>query len=119
MLVVGSLAYAAYATEVAWVLVVATPLAFGAGWGWPGLFNLAIVRAHPDAPGRASGVTQTGTYAGAVLGPVVFGAVVEAGSYRAAWAMAGATALVAAAVIAYGHALVQRARPAAATAGGT
>lgn len=110
MLVAGSLAYALYATEVAWVLLLATPLAFGAGWGWPGLFNLAIVRAHPAAPGAASGVTQTGTYIGAVAGPVIFGAVVEAAGYRAAWLLAAAFALLGAATIAAGRTLVRRQR---------
>lgn len=112
MLVAGSLAYALYATEVAWVLLVATPLAFGAGWGWPGLFNLAVVRAHPAAPGAASGVTQTGTYIGAVAGPVVFGAVVEAAGYRAAWLLAATFALLGAATIAAGRTLVRRERAA-------
>lgn len=110
MLVAGSLAYGLYATQHPLVLVLATPLAFGAGWGWPGLFNLAVVRAHPAAPGAASGVTQTGTYAGAVLGPVAFGSVVEAASYRAAWLLAAVFALIGAAVIAWGRALVQRER---------
>jgi MFS family permease len=112
MLVAGSVAYALYATEVAWVLLVATPLAFGAGWGWPGLFNLAVVRAHPAAPGAASGVTQTGTYIGAVAGPVIFGAVVEAAGYRTAWLLAAAFALLGAATIAAGRTLVRRERAA-------
>ncbi len=50
LLGLGAVAYAVMAlgNPVAFVLV--TPLAFGAGWGWPGLFNLAIVLANPDAP---------------------------------------------------------------------
>lgn len=110
MLVAGSVAYALYATQVSWVLVLATPLAFGAGWGWPGLFNLAVVRAHPSAPGAASGITQTGTYAGAVAGPVLFGAVVEATSYRAAWLVAAVLALLGAGTIAAGRTLIRRER---------
>jgi cyanate permease len=110
MLIAGSVAYFLYATEQPLALVAATPLAFGAGWGWPGLFNLAVVRAHPSAPATASGITQTGTYIGAVAGPVVFGGVVEAASYRAAWILAGACALAGAAAIAYGRRLVQRER---------
>ena len=110
MLVAGSVAYALYATEDAWLLVLATPLAFGAGWGWPGLFNLAIVRAHPTAAAAASGVTQTGTYFGAVAGPVVFGAVVERASYRAAWLLAALLALLGAATIAAGRSLIRRER---------
>ena len=111
MLVAGSLAYALYATEQAVLLVVATPLAFGAGWGWPGLFNLAIVRAHPTAAAAASGITQTGTYFGAVAGPVVFGAVVERASYRAAWLLAAGFALAGAATIAAGRALIRKEPP--------
>jgi MFS family permease len=110
MLVAGSFAYVLYATQVSWVLVAATPLAFGAGWGWPGLFNLAIVRAHPAAPGAASGITQTGTYFGAVAGPVVFGAVVEAASYRAGWLLAAACALAGAATIAAGRSMMRTER---------
>lgn len=110
MLVAGSVAYALYATEVPIVLLLATPLAFGAGWGWPGLFNLAIVRAHPTAAATASGITQTGTYVGAVAGPVVFGAVVEAASYRAAWLLAAGFAVAGAATIAAGRSLIRRER---------
>ena len=110
MLIAGSFAYVAYATEEPWPLVLATPLAFGAGWGWPGLFNLAIVRAHPTAAAAASGITQTGTYFGAVAGPVVFGAVVERSSYRAAWLMAAACALLGAATIAVGRSLIRKER---------
>ena len=110
MLLAGSVAYLAYATERPWPLIVATPLAFGAGWGWPGLFNLAIVRAHPTAAAAASGVTQTGTYFGAVAGPVVFGLVVERSSYRAAWLLAAAFAVLGAATIAFGRSLIRKER---------
>lgn len=110
MLVLGAVGYALYATEVPWLLVAATPLAFGAGWGWPGLFNLAVVRENPHAPGLASGVTQTGTYVGAVVGPVVFGAVAEAWGYRTAWLMASAGALAAAVAMWAGRSMVRRAR---------
>ena len=39
-------------------------LAFTLGWGWPGLFNLAVVD-RPRGAGRATGVSQTGIYVGA------------------------------------------------------
>ena len=110
MLIGGAVAYGLYATEVPLLLVLATPLAFGAGWGWPGLFNLAIVRAHPTAAAAASGVTQTGTYFGAVAGPVVFGAVVERASYRVAWLLAAAFAMAGSATIAVGRSLIRRER---------
>ena len=73
--------------------IVAIPLAFGAGWAWPGLFNLAIVRNYPDAPGAATGISQTGTYVGAMIGPIAFGGVVAAtGSYSWGWVTAASCA---------------------------
>jgi predicted MFS family arabinose efflux permease len=92
------------------VLLIATPLAFGAGWGWPGLFNLAVAREYPEAPGAASGVTQTGTYVGAVLGPVIFGALVEHASYRVAWLFAATLSLGGAGFIWIGRSLIQQRR---------
>jgi predicted MFS family arabinose efflux permease len=99
MLGCGAIVYCLLATETAWVFVLAGPLAFATGWAWPGLFNLAVVRVNPGAPAAATGITQTGTYAGAVLGPVLFGVVAEHWSFRAAWLGAAATALVAAATV--------------------
>jgi hypothetical protein len=69
MMVLGSIAYAALGLGVPVAYVVATPVAFGLGWAWPGLFNLSVVREYPEAPGAATGITQTGTYLGAGLGP--------------------------------------------------
>lgn len=110
MLVAGCAAYVLYATQIPVLLVVATPLAFGAGWGWPGLFNLAIVRRHPHAAATASGITQTGTYIGAMAGPVVFGVLVEQASYGVAWLMAGALALAGAGAMIVGRRMLLRER---------
>jgi MFS family permease len=99
MLAGGTLAYALLATADPVVHLVATPLAFATGWAWPGLFNLAVVRANPGAPARATGLTQTGTYVGAVCGPLLFGFVADRRSYTAAWLVAGAMSLAAAAAM--------------------
>jgi len=101
MLLGGAAACAAFAVSEPWSYIVATPLAFAAGWAWPGLFNLAIVRANPRAPGFATSVTQTGTYVGAGIGPLAFGLIVGHGGYGWAWlATACAAMLAATAVIA-------------------
>src|SRR5690606_27814222 len=50
-----------------------TVLAFGAGWGWTGLYALAAVRSSPGAPGAASAMTTAGLAGGAAVGPVLFG----------------------------------------------
>ncbi|MGK2929914.1 MAG: MFS transporter [Acidimicrobiales bacterium] len=78
-------------------------VAFGSGWAWPGLFNLAIVRLNPAAPAAATGITQTGVYAGALAGPVLFGLVVESAGYGLAWTLAAASSLIAAAGMVHGR----------------
>lgn len=103
LMVCGSAAFAMLAVGVAWVHLLATALAFGAGWAWPGLFNLAVVLASPDKPGAATGVTQTGTYVGAVTGPLVFGLVADRASYAAAWSLTACFALLAAIAVLEGR----------------
>jgi MFS family permease len=110
MLAIGAVGYAAFALETPAAILVGAPIAFGAGWGWPGLFNLAVVRANPSAPGLASGITQTGTYVGAAVGPLAFGSIVEGAGYGAAWLLAAACSLLAAVAMAWGRQLVRRDR---------
>jgi MFS family permease len=86
--------------------LIGVPLAFGAGWAWPGLFNLSVVRATPGFPGMATGITQTGTYVGAAIGPVVFGAVAETVSFAGAWWLAAGLGLSAAAAVLVGRAML-------------
>lgn len=74
----------------------ATPLYFAAGWGWPGLLYFAVARDNPGREAFATGIVQGGTFAGAVIGPVIFGILVTHVSYRSAWATATAWMAVAA-----------------------
>lgn len=83
--------------------LIGVPLAFGAGWAWPGLFNLSVVRAAPGSPGRATGITQTGTYIGGASGPILFGAVAESASYPAAWWLAVALGMAATVAVLVGR----------------
>jgi predicted MFS family arabinose efflux permease len=73
------------------LLLVATIIAFGAGWGWNGLFVHAVVRVNPEAPAAAMGVIVSATAAGGVAGPLLFGVLVVAAGYPAAWLVAAAT----------------------------
>ncbi|MGZ4442950.1 MAG: MFS transporter [Nocardioidaceae bacterium] len=98
MLVLGSAGFALLAPSHRLLFALGAPIAFGAGWGWPGLFILAVVQASPTAPAAATGLTQTGTSVGAVVGPVAFGLIVEHESFGTAWIAAGAAGLVAAAI---------------------
>ncbi|MGI9049272.1 MAG: MFS transporter, partial [Rubrobacteraceae bacterium] len=106
MLVVGAVGFALLASGIHGLLVVGTLLAFGAGWGWPGLFNFAIVRTNPGAPAAATGITQTGASGGAAIGPLVFGFLVEATSHNTAWMAPVATAVAAAGAILVGRSLL-------------
>lgn len=78
-------------------LVLATVLVFGAGSGWQGLFIHSLVRQSPGAPAFATGIAQIMVSLGSALGPPVFGRVVDARGYDAAWllsaGLAGAAAL--------------------------
>jgi predicted MFS family arabinose efflux permease len=81
------------------LLVIATAIAFGAGWGWNGLLVYAVVVANPSAPAAATGVTQTGLYLGGMAGPVLFGLVSDRFGFAAGWVL-GAVLLLSGVVFA-------------------
>jgi MFS family permease len=110
MLTLGSVGYLLFATGKPGLLLAGLPLAFGAGWAWPGLFNLAIVLANPASPAAATGVTQTGTYLGAVLGPLLFGLVADHLSYGWSWLLAASASLLAAGAIWTGRRMLRQSR---------
>lgn len=98
-LAIGVAGVAMLAPRIQWTHAVAVVLAFGAGWGWPALFNYAIVRTNPLAASEATGITQTGVYVGVFTGPIVFGLMVENVSYAAGWLVIGCSMLVGAAIM--------------------
>jgi MFS family permease len=104
MLALGAGAFALMATDQPWAYALAGPAGFCTAWAWPGLFNLAVVQANPSYPAAATGITQTGTYVGAVSGPLLFGVLADHTSYPVAWLAAAAFSVAAAAVMAVGHA---------------
>jgi MFS family permease len=111
MLVTGAAGLALLAVPTAWALVLGTVLGFGLGWSWPGLLTFAVVRLNPTAPAAATGITQAGVYAGGAVGPLAFGAVVDATAYSTAWLAAAATMVLAAALMLLGrYALVSAMR---------
>jgi MFS family permease len=103
MMASGSVGFTLLAVGTAPAIVAGALLAYVLGWSWPGLFNLAIVRSNPGAPGAATGITQTGTYIGGVLGPLLFGAAVSRTGYPPAWLAAGGAALVGSVMIVLGR----------------
>lgn len=109
MLAVGAAGYLALAaisaTHATYAYVPVVVMVFGFGWGWNGLFNYAVVHAHRDHPGWATGVTQTGGRLGGVIGPFLFGQLVSRASYAVAWSAAAGACLMAAAVLMAGRRL--------------
>lgn len=104
LLLAGAVGFALLATgSLPWLYLVGTLLGFSAGWGWPGLFNLAIVRTNRQAPAAATGVTQAGVYTGGVVGPPLFGLVAQTFSYEAAWTAGAIVLAVAAALVLMGR----------------
>ena len=110
MMATGAVGMALFATGQPAAFFAGTALVFALGWSWPGLLTFAVVRLHPGAPARATSYTQTGVFAGGATGPLVFGLLVSAGSYRLAWSVAAVAMLLAAAAMIAGRRLLLAAR---------
>ena len=98
MFLVAAASFGGLATGSSLALIAAVPFAFASAFAWPSLYHLAVVRANPSAPGAATGITMTGSYTGAVSGPLVFGLVADNASYGWAWGVT-VVFMVAAAVV--------------------
>lgn len=103
MLMCGAVGAGLMATGHPALFVVGAPIAFGAGWGWPGVFILSIVNLHPTNPAAATALTQIGTSAGCVVGPLTFGALAGVWSYQGAWGVNTVVLLLAAGVLLLGR----------------
>jgi MFS family permease len=112
LLAAGSGGFALLASGEAALFVAGVFVAFALGWGWPGLFNLAVVDLNRNAPGAATGVTQTGIYVGAAAGPAAYGVISAELGYSAAWAASGALCIAAAAAFVYAARLARGQVPA-------
>jgi MFS family permease len=111
MLGLGAAAYVMLAVATATapaLLIPAIVLAFSAGWGWNGLFSLAIVSRYPSQAARATAITAVGGRIGGVIGPLVFGIVATHASYAWAWALAAVAAIIGALIILAGRRLLDK-----------
>ena len=105
---VAALAFVGLSAGSETMLFTAMPFAFATSYAWPGLFHLAVVRSNPSAPGAATGITMTGSFAGAVCGPLLFGLLVEAAGYGWAWSFTAITSAAAAVLMAAVGRLIER-----------
>lgn len=108
LLLVGTVGYLLLGSGTVAVFVVGAVVAAGAGWGWPGVFNLAVVDYDRRAAAVATGITQTGVYLGAVVGPVVFGPIVEHSSFGTGWLVSAGFCLAGAVTVQVGRRHLQR-----------
>ena len=108
LLLLGAPGYLMLASGIGPAYVLGALLAYGAGWGWPGLFHFTVVSQYPDTPAAATGVIQSGVAAGAGLGPLLFGVIAGSFSYEAAWVMASALSLLSATLFWIGRSHLRR-----------
>lgn len=85
LLAAGTVAYPLLALGTVPSMIAGTLFVYGVGWAFPGLFLLGVMEAHPDTPGAATAVVQTGVRVGAMASPLAFGLMVEAWGFAAAW----------------------------------
>lgn len=101
LLFVGSAGYLALAQSSFVPFALGALVTFGAGWGWNGAFNHAIVHMNPRDPGKASGLAMVGMAAGGVLWPIAFGVIVTRGGFAAAWIATGGLVLASAVLLTF------------------
>lgn len=63
-------------------------------WGFTNMIWIALMRAFPQSPGRATASMAWAILVGGGLGPIVFGASVEAFGYSASWRGVAAIAIL-------------------------
>ena len=68
-----------------WTYALGLILAFGIGWGWPGLVHFSVSRIAGPATPAATGIVQTGTYIGCAAGPLLAGAGYSVWGDQAIW----------------------------------
>ncbi len=85
VLIVGAASFPLFAAGTESSMIIGTALIFGIGWSFPGIFLLGIIEQHPEAPGVASAIVQTGVAIGALISPFLFGAMVDQWGFGVAW----------------------------------
>lgn len=77
-------------------------------WGFNAVFWYAIVRAYPQAPGSITGLLSPGGQAGATLGVLAFGFLVERFGYGPSWTIAAGMAFTSAVAMVAASVLLER-----------
>jgi nitrate/nitrite transporter NarK len=96
MLLAGAAGYLLLAGGTIAGIWLGLPLAIALGWGWLGLFDLALVRGYPETVGSVTGRLWVGAFLGGGLGPLATGALAERRSLATSWAALTVVAVLAA-----------------------
>lgn len=99
MLFLGAAGYLAMSDGSIVLFALGALVAFGAGWGWNGVFNHAIVSMNKRNPGTATGFAMMGMATGGLLWPLAFGLLVTEVSFRAAWIATAGLSFTAAVIL--------------------
>lgn len=102
----GAMGYLMLSLGMSWLIVPATIISYGAGWGWNGLFNFAVIWNYPKSAGYATGITQAGAYIGSVAGPIIFGLIVDRSGYGLGWVVDAVEAFLAAAAMVIARSMI-------------
>ncbi|WP_167761001.1 MFS transporter [Geodermatophilus sp. DF01_2] len=105
-LAVGAVSLLLLATGGTTALVVGALAAFAIGWSWPGLLIFAVVRSSPGSPAVSTSIIQVGAFVGGASGPGLFGLLVGAFSFEAAWRAAACSLALAAVLMLVGRRLL-------------
>jgi MFS family permease len=100
MATAGSAGYLLLRAEPASVQAIGVVMVFTLSWGWVGLFQFLLSTINPANPGSATGLTDTGGYIGAFLGPIAVGLIASRWTFQDAWLVTFGFTLVGATLIA-------------------
>ena len=96
---VGAVVFALMPLSASVGFVVLVLVAYGSGWGWPGLMTYTVVDANRGSVASSSSITQAGVFVGAGAGPLILGFVIDRASFDAAWLAVSAGLLGASIVV--------------------
>ncbi|WP_257122384.1 MFS transporter [Pseudarthrobacter enclensis] len=92
MMAAGSLGLLGMASGAPTAYAAGAVVAFGLGWGWNGLAHYVVSRTAHRFTVQATGITQSGTYIGGTLGPLLFGIVFSRFPPGVGWTLAAVAA---------------------------
>lgn len=91
------------------VYIAGALVALTLGWGYNGVFWLAVVRHSPGSTGASTGIILPMGMTGGVIGPLISGRLIEATSYPLVWTIVASWLLIAAGVVVIGVRLLRAA----------